>query len=137
MTRINVGISPQELPDKLLLAEHREITRIPNALLSRRADLSKPIPKEFTLGRGHVRFYDKIRFLHVRYELIYKECRQRGFHVGYRGVTFQMVEVNIPACYGEYKVRPQDRVLLEERIRSKGFSLIPVFQRPRFTSPTA
>ena len=30
MTRINCGIPPEELSDKHLLAEHREIKRIPN-----------------------------------------------------------------------------------------------------------
>ncbi len=37
MTRINVGINPEELPDKLLLAEHREITRITNTIKSGKA----------------------------------------------------------------------------------------------------
>ena len=32
MTRINVGIPPAELTDKHLLAEHREIKRIPNCI---------------------------------------------------------------------------------------------------------
>ena len=32
MTRINVGISPAELNDKHLIAEHREIKRIPNCV---------------------------------------------------------------------------------------------------------
>ena len=33
MTRINSGIVPQHLADKMLLAEHRELPRIPSAIL--------------------------------------------------------------------------------------------------------
>ena len=32
MTRINVGILPKELSNKHLIAEHREIKRIPNCI---------------------------------------------------------------------------------------------------------
>ena len=32
MTRINVGIDPSELNMKMLMAEHREIKRIPNCV---------------------------------------------------------------------------------------------------------
>ena len=32
MTRVNVGIPPVELVDQHLLAEHREIKRIPNCV---------------------------------------------------------------------------------------------------------
>jgi hypothetical protein len=35
MTRINTGIPPKELTDKHLLAEHREIKRIPNCIKKR------------------------------------------------------------------------------------------------------
>lgn len=125
MTRINVGVQPSELPNKLLLAEHREITRIPNAILKRRANLSTGLPSTFSLGKGHVRFfYDKVAYLHNRYERIYTECKKRGFHVGYRGMTFQLVQSLFPGCYGFYKEKPEDRALIVERIESKGFSLL-------------
>ena len=32
MTRINVGVDPSELNVKMLIAEHREIKRIPNLI---------------------------------------------------------------------------------------------------------
>jgi hypothetical protein len=56
MTRINLGICPRRLPRVALLAEHREITRIPNAVRSGRASI-RNIPSRFTLGTGHVRFF--------------------------------------------------------------------------------
>lgn len=82
MTRINL-VPPQELCDQHLLAEHRELVRIPNAIVKGRAvvDLTS-IPKQFVLGTGHVKFfYDKLMFLHFRYTALYAECLRRGFAV--------------------------------------------------------
>jgi deoxyribonuclease (pyrimidine dimer) len=81
MTRINVGISPRMLSTKMLIAEHREIKRIPNAVVKKKVNL-KDIPKEFTLGTGHVRFfYDKGLYTYKRYMSIYNECIRRGCKV--------------------------------------------------------
>jgi len=82
MTRINL-IPPQELCDQHLLAEFRELTRIPNAVHKGRAkiDLEK-IPNRYTLGTGHVRFfYVRLGFLRSRYELLFDECKKRGFNI--------------------------------------------------------
>lgn len=88
MTRVNAGIHPSELCDKHLLAEHREIKRIPNIVRSGKADLSS-IPTEFTLGKGHVKFfYDKLLYLKKRYEEIYRESKRRGFEVTWYGESF-------------------------------------------------
>ena len=46
MTRINVGIPPEELTDKHLLAEHREIKRIPNCIAKGKYNMDG-IPKRF------------------------------------------------------------------------------------------
>ena len=47
----------------MLIAEHREIKRIPNCIKSGKF-LMKGIPNKFTLGSGHVKFfYDKISYL--------------------------------------------------------------------------
>lgn len=83
MTRINC-IPPSELCDQHLLAEHRELTRIPNALISGRA---KPtaIPATYRLGPGHVSFfYNKLGYLKSRYRLLCDECLLRGFRVAWR-----------------------------------------------------
>lgn len=120
MTRINVGIAPEELPDKLLIAEHREIKRIPNVVKSGRFSLANQ-PKSFTLGSGHVKFfYDKLLFLKKRYEAIYSECRFRGFNVqNYVGAWDGISEEFL----GDYSPTPKDRNLILERIASKGFVL--------------
>lgn len=55
MTRINL-IAPAELCDQHLLAEHRELTRIPNAVAKRKFSLLGQ-PEDYKLGTGHVRFF--------------------------------------------------------------------------------
>ena len=81
MTRINAFIPPSELTDKHLLAEHREIKRIPNTVKSGKARIEN-IPEQFTLGKGHVKFfYNKLLWLYFRYIRIYDECINRGFNV--------------------------------------------------------
>lgn len=81
MTRINCGILPKDLSNRHLLAEHREIVRIPNVIANGKAKIEN-IPQNFRLGKGHVKFfYDKIGYLRRRYEDIHKECLARGFDV--------------------------------------------------------
>jgi hypothetical protein len=80
MTRINV-VPVEELCDQHLLAEHREITRIPNCIDRGRYSLEGQ-PSEYTLGKGHVKFfYDKLGFLFMRHRELHLECVRRGFNV--------------------------------------------------------
>ena len=81
MTRINVGMKPTELHDRHLIAEHREIIRIPN-LIRKGSYCMDGQPDQFKLGTGHVKFfYDKLMYLHIRYLYLYDECIRRGFNV--------------------------------------------------------
>ena len=88
MTRINV-VPPTELCDQHLLAEHRELTRIPHMIYKGRVKTTA-IPSKYTVqtadnpkgGEGHVRFfYDKLKYLFERYVEINHECSCRGFNV--------------------------------------------------------
>ena len=54
MTRINCGIPPAELTNKHLIAEHREIKRIPNCVIKGKYSLTGQ-PDSFKLGAGHVK----------------------------------------------------------------------------------
>ncbi|MGC7559181.1 pyrimidine dimer DNA glycosylase/endonuclease V [Pasteurella sp. PK-2025] len=82
MTRINL-IPPNELCDQHLLAEHRELTRIPNAVAKGKFNLIGQ-PEDYKLGTGHVRFFfNKLTFLKKRYDLLHQECLARGFNVQY------------------------------------------------------
>jgi len=80
MTRINL-VWVKELFDQHLLSEHREIKRIPNVIKSGKYHLEN-IPERYILWTWHVRFfYDKLKFLHFRYNDLYVECRNRWFKV--------------------------------------------------------
>lgn len=121
MTRINTGIRAKELPDKLLLAELREIKRIPNVIRQGKYNM-KGQPEEFTLGTGHVKFfYDKLEYLLNRYNELRWEALYRGFNVSdwsdaWTGVPEELMN--------DYDETDRDRQLLIERIEEKGFKLI-------------
>lgn len=82
MTRINL-VPAHELCDQHLLAEHRELTRIPNSVAKGKYNLAGQ-PSDYKLGTGHVRFFfNKMAFLLRRYDELHAECRARGFRVQY------------------------------------------------------
>lgn len=116
MTRINVGVKPSELSNKHLLAEHREIKRIPNMVKSGRAIMTG-IPDKFTLGKGHVKFfYNKQKYLLRRYRAIYWECIKRGFNV----TDFRDAWYSLPReVMGDYHPTKEDRELILNRIQEK------------------
>ena len=82
MTRINC-IPVQELVDKHLLAEYRELPRVFG--LARLPAPSEVFPTEYTLGTGHVKFfYNKLEYLNKRFLSIVGELNQRGFNIHYQ-----------------------------------------------------
>lgn len=89
MTRINV-VPPNELSQLHLIAEYREITRLPNNLRTSLNRKTKPfdlkeIPNEYKLGTSHVKFfYDKMFFLKKRFESLVAEMLLRGYNPSYR-----------------------------------------------------
>lgn len=88
MTRINL-VNPEELSSKHLVAEYREIARVPQNLrksLSRRKPFHmSEIPDKYVLGTGHVKFfYDKMLFLANRFDAIVNEMLRRGYNPQYR-----------------------------------------------------
>ena len=116
MTRINVGVHPSELTDKHLLAEHREIKRVPNVVKSGRFSLVGQ-PTSFTLGTGHVKFfYDKLGHLKLRYQQIHAECVKRGFNV----TDFTSAFDHVPKEYmKDYKPTERDRRIIMQRISER------------------
>ena len=116
MTRINVAIPVEELTNKHLIAEHREIKRIPNMVSSGRAKIVD-IPKEFTLGKGHVKFfYNKLGYLKERYEQIYNECKRREFKVTYYGSAWSNVPKHL---MNNYLPTKRDEEIIRQRIKEK------------------
>lgn len=120
MTRINSAIPPKCLTDEHLLAEHREIKRLPSCL--RRAMVSGSLrraPEHFTLGKGHVLFFlDKMNFTMGRYILLRDECKRRGFSVAdYLGNWFN--NTTPPSCLKDYTPTEEERQLLIARITDR------------------
>lgn len=80
MTRINSTISVKYLTDEMLLAEHREIKRLPIVLSKAiKCNSINKIPNKFCLGTEHVEFlsnYDENMKVVV-------ECDDCGFRVWY------------------------------------------------------
>lgn len=116
MTRINCGIPPRKLTNKHLLAEHRELVRIPNCVKKGRFNLDG-IPNKFKLGTGHVKFfYNKLKYLHNRYLEIYNECINRGFKV----TNFEDSFKNLPGeLYNDYRPTITDVKIVTRRIDEK------------------
>jgi deoxyribonuclease (pyrimidine dimer) len=83
MTRISSGISGRSLTDVHLRKERIEILRIPNTIKNGKAKVDlKKIPKDFRLGNLHVvYFYNKLKYIHKRYNELTEECIKRGFNV--------------------------------------------------------
>lgn len=121
MTRINV-IPVQELTREHLIAEYREITRLPKNL-EKSLNRKKPfemneIPLEYVLGKGHVKFfYDKMKFLQLRFEQLVNEMNRRGYTTNYTDSSiFAQCE---PRWYKDYTPTANAMELNRERIRER------------------
>lgn len=123
MTRINAFIPVEELSDKHLIAEHREIKRIPNMVGSGKAKLEN-IPEQFTLGKGHVKFfYNKLKYLYLRYAELYYECKKRGFNVtNYKGAwdfLFDPDNENYDTLFKGWHPKPDEVNRVQSLIRNR------------------
>ena len=116
MTRINVGIPPADLVNQHLIAEHREIKRIPNCIAKGKYNMDG-IPDKFKLGTGHVKFfYNKLLYLKNRYISLYNECIQRGFNVQ----NYISAWDNVPQkLMNDYKVELNDIIIIKKRIKER------------------
>jgi len=124
MTRINSAIRVKLLTDEHLLAEHREIKRLPSVYLKRitsHAGLSN-LPERFTLGTGHVLFFiNKPEFTHHRYSEIRGECLNRGFNVENYSDNWKVYENLKPNKYTPDKIEYDSLVerISERLLQSK------------------
>ena len=115
MTRINL-VPPEELCDQHLLAEHRELTRIPNAVAKGKYHL-KGQPAEYKLGEGHVRFFfNKLAFLKKRYDALHAECKARGFNVQY---IWNETLPDDPSLWLDYEATEAALQINRERIQER------------------
>jgi deoxyribonuclease (pyrimidine dimer) len=118
MTRINSAINVRHLTDEHLIAEHREIKRLPSQYLkSKNSGSLNKIPTRFCLGKGHVLFFmDKFKFTFNRYQDLLNECKSRGFNViDYSNNWLLVDKIN----YKDYSVSEIEKDLLKERITQR------------------
>lgn len=114
MTRVNCGIPVENLTKPHLIAEHREIKRIPNSI--HKANL-KNLPTKFKMGTGHVRFfYDKGLYTLKRYKELYNECKRREIDVQDYSSSWNIYKEKYPHLFNDYTPTDEDRRIVGERI---------------------
>lgn len=122
MTRINV-VPVESLTTRHLVAEYREITRLPKNLATALNRKSKPfswdeIPSEYRMGTGHVKFFfDKMQFLESRFDQLVNEMLRRGFNPNFRdsGIFTKCS----PEFYNNYNPTPEAIQINLERIQER------------------
>jgi len=120
MTRINANIDVKLLTDKHLLAEHREIKRVPARYQGRLAkgDFSG-IPDTFKLGGGHELFFiNKGKFTFKRYIKLHQECLDRGFNVTNFMSSWNVYDDNLEH-FNDWDATQTDNELVIERISQR------------------
>jgi len=76
------------------------------------------------MGTGHVKFfYNKLKWLLHRYNLIYNECLNRGFKItpyydAWVG-SDEKETTRLRENFNDWEVTPEAKMLIEERINSK------------------
>lgn len=104
MVRVNI-LSPKQLSDQHLLAEHLEIMML---ISYARKNPPKQVPVRYCLGKGHITFFkDKVKYLQKRFNEIQKEMKKRGLKpkakLNTKGMQKQLLKGWIPAA-GDEKI---------------------------------
>ena len=119
MTRINL-VDPKQLADQHLVAEYREIFMVGPAL--QRSLRSKngvtDIPKDFTLNKGHVKFfYNKGKYLSKRYKELINEMKRRGMNPD---PTRKFKREQWPdELYNDWEPSERDKQIINQRIQQR------------------
>lgn len=122
MTRINV-VPVETLTNKHLMVEYNEITRPFNKakkrLLNRTFHKVK-IPTKYCLGAGHETFFfDKLKYIAVRYVQLHYELNRRGYnldHALFNSVCEDMNEFSTSRAWNDYVPTPEDMYLNMARL---------------------
>lgn len=122
MTRINC-IPPEELSDRHLVAEYRELPRVFGLVMKAIQRGERPDdprnPTEYTLGKGHVRFfYPRLAYCVRRFQALAQEMVRRGMKPQYSGVKVRW-EFFDHQFMGEWTPTPAAQALNRQRIVEK------------------
>ena len=116
MTRINC-IPVEELHDKHLIAEYRELPRV--------FKLARPLPEgkapsEYCMGEGHVLFfYDKLLYLYKRQRDLVAEMKKRGFKVSFSNSEQLLQVCPYSDLYNDWQPDAQAKAVNRERINQR------------------
>jgi len=131
VTRINLGVSPEELCDQMLIAEYRELPRM-CAFAEKRHDTYRgygPRPLRFTLNTGHMCYFLPYgKTLQKRFNDLCAEMRYRGFTAQYEWKGYPWMQA-VPSS--EHAVA---REALVARIQAR---LLSMRRRPTWTKRQA
>ncbi len=123
LTRVNC-VPVEELTNRHLLAEYREIPRIYRLVqkaIDRGESPGTKVPDHYTMGTGHVRFfYNKLEYvLHRQIEL-----RDEMLKRGMKPVTYANPEsvnhgIDHPGFWNDWKPSPTDQNINRRRIAAR------------------
>lgn len=122
MTRINL-VPISELADQHLVAEYREIFMVGSSL---QRSLKSPnwrktknsLPKDFTLNKGHVKFfYNKGKYLYNRYLDLVEEMKSRGMSPDPNRIFKR--EQWPDDLFQDWSPTDRDLLIIRERIKEK------------------
>lgn len=122
MTRINV-VPVQELGQKHLLAEYREITRPFAKVRKRQAKGQKPPSvkalADYTMGTGHETFFfTRLQYLVDRYQELTNEMLARGYKANPVPIE-NLVEGIDKSWFGNYTPTQKAQVISRQRIAER------------------
>jgi len=122
VTRINI-VNPAELTDQHLIAEYREIFMIAGSLKrtleSKLGYRENKVPKRYTLNKGHVYFfYNKGKYLHLRYESLILEMKLRGFNPDSNRIFPKKIFID-NNLYNNWEPNLNDYIIIRQRIKEK------------------
>ncbi|MBN2052539.1 pyrimidine dimer DNA glycosylase/endonuclease V [Candidatus Woesearchaeota archaeon] len=113
MVRVNI-INPRQLTDQHLVAEYLEIIML--LAYVRKNQCAEGIPKNYCLGKGHIKFFkDKILYLKKRHELLKQEMRRRGF-VARKTLNTNGIDKKL---MNDWRPNGQDFLIIKKRLRQK------------------
>lgn len=114
--RCNCGVEPKLLTDEHLFAESRELKMLPSLFNRVGYSSIKKVPKEFSLGAGHMLFFlYKPTYSLARYRLVLDECWKRGFNVPDESDRWSVYS-GLVDCYAE---TGKERDIVVDRIAQR------------------
>jgi deoxyribonuclease (pyrimidine dimer) len=112
MVRVNI-INPKHLADQHLIAEYNEIMMLVDYVRKHPKTNLDKIPKEYTLGKGHMLFFkDKLRYLEERHLTIISEMKKRNFNVN-KKLNLSGINEKLKKTW---KPSKKDKEIIKERL---------------------